>query len=135
MICCPKILASWLLNCRDLNFHFTLDICLQGHTLDVVVIWDCLFQKSKNSNILIPTLCTLRSCGDPHFLGCLDFLLVYQHLFSWPLSFSYTVCVSFLAIRTVLPPMPLGPLMLLLPPPTTKTPISRSVVTVCIVYY
>lgn len=109
MICCPKILASWLLNCWDLNFHFTLDICLQGHTLDVVVIWDCLFQKSKSSNILIPTLCTLQSCRDPHFLGCLDFLLVYQHLFSWPLSFSYTVCVSFLAIRTVLPPMPLGP--------------------------
>lgn len=46
-------LASWLLNCSDLNFHFTSDTYLQGHTLGVVIIWNCLFLKSKNSKILL----------------------------------------------------------------------------------
>lgn len=77
-----KKLTSWLLNYSDLNFHFTSDTSLQGHIVDVVTIWTCLLQKSKNSSNFLTALSILLSHGD-----WLPVYPLYVSTFAWPLFF------------------------------------------------
>ena len=101
-----------------MTFHFTSDTDLQGHTLDVVIIWNCLLQKSANSSVFRSTFSVLLSHR--------DWLPVCQHLpgvFLFP-----TQPVHILTIWIVLSPLPLIPFYLCfccLHPPK---PSSRSVI-------
>lgn len=103
------------------------DTCLLGYTLDVI-IWNCLFQKSKNSNILYSFMVFFFLIF-LHFLffrerDCLPvFQLMYQHL---PVLFLFpSQPISQFWPYGLFAHLHLSSLSL---PPPTKAPISTSVI-------
>lgn len=102
---------------------------MQSHTLDVVIIWNCLIQKSINSHIFLATFSVL-SHRDwvPEFPLCVATCV-------WPFSFLYPACTPFLTIQIILSPVPLIPSSYASAASTHQNPHFKISDTVCILYY
>ena len=121
MICCPENLLHDY--STTVTFHFPSNTDMQSHTLGVVIIWNCLIQKSTNTHIFLATFSALLSHRDwvPEFPFRVP-------ICAWPFSFLYPALPHFLPYELFFHLYPwFLPLMLLLPP-LTRTLISRSVI-------
>lgn len=128
MTCCPENLLHDY--STTVTFHFPSNTDMQSHTLDVVIIWNCLIQKSTNTHIFLATFSVLLSHRDwvPEFPLCVSTC-------AWPFSFLYPACTPFLTIWTILSPVPLIPSSYASAASTHQNPHFKISGTICILYY
>lgn len=105
-----------------MTFHFPSNTDMQSHTLDVVIIWNCLIQKATNSHIFLATFSVLS-----HRDWVSEFSLCVSTC-AWPFSFLYPACIPFLTIWIIPSPVPLIPSSYASAASTHQTLISRSVI-------
>lgn len=112
-----------------MTFHFPSNTDMQSHTLDVVIIWNCLIQKATNSHIFLATFSVLsHKDWVPEFSLCVSTC-------AWPFSFLYPACTPFLTIWIIPSPVPLIPSSYASAASTHQNPHFEISDTICILYY